>query len=184
MLVSSTSVELFDVALGVFKETYSGTHPTAWQYVNTTCMPHKERFVACYIDEFPHFGDASTSRVEINHHVIKLYLCVDTPHLLTLMKRLGLMLANQHVELNATIEKQRVHKAHQFGHNCFKDLIYKVFDFALNKLLQQFKHAEKGGHEEQPCSVRFTKSWGLPCHHYIHGCLETETPILLQDIHE
>jgi hypothetical protein len=26
--------------------------------------------------------------------------------------------------------------------------------------------------------------WGLPCHHYIHGCLETETLILLQDIHE
>jgi hypothetical protein len=29
MLVSSTLVELFDAALGVFKETYSGTHPTA-----------------------------------------------------------------------------------------------------------------------------------------------------------
>jgi hypothetical protein len=28
MLVSSTSVKLFDAALGVFKETYSGTHPT------------------------------------------------------------------------------------------------------------------------------------------------------------
>ncbi|CAK9268093.1 unnamed protein product [Sphagnum jensenii] len=53
MLVSSTLVELFDAALGVFKETYSGTHRAAWQYVNTTWMPHKERFVACYIDEFP-----------------------------------------------------------------------------------------------------------------------------------
>jgi len=147
-------------------------------------MPHKERFVACYIDEFPHFGSASTSRVEGNHHVIKLYLRVGTFHLLTLMKRLGFMLANQHVELNAAIEKQRVHKAHRFGHSCFKDLIYKVSDFALDKLLQQLKHVEKGGHEEQPCSTWFTKLWGLPCHHYIHSCLETETPILLHDIHE
>jgi hypothetical protein len=94
------------------------------------------------------------------------------------------MLANQRMELNAVIEKQRVHKAHRFGHSCFKDLIYKVSDFVLDKLLQQLKHAEKGGHEEQPCSAWFTKSWGLPYHHYIRSCLETETPILLQDIHE
>jgi hypothetical protein len=111
-------------------------------------MPHKERFVACYIDEFPHFGNASTLRVEGNHHVIKSYLRVGTLHLLTLTKQLGLMLANQCVELNAAIEKQRVHKAHQFSHSCFKDLIYKVSDFALDKLLQQLKHAKKGGHEE------------------------------------
>jgi hypothetical protein len=136
MFVFSTSVELFDVAFGVFKETYSGTHPAPWQYVNTTWMPHKERFIACYIDEFPHFGNTGPSRVEGNHHVIKSYLHVGTLHLLTLTKWLGLMLANQHMELNVTIKKQRVHKAHWFGHSCFKDLIYKVFDFALDKLLQ------------------------------------------------
>ncbi len=39
MFVSSTLVELFDVALGVFKETYSGTHPAAWQHVNTMWLP-------------------------------------------------------------------------------------------------------------------------------------------------
>jgi hypothetical protein len=184
MLISSTSVKLFDTALGVFKETYSRTHPVAWQYINMTWMPHKETFVTYYIDEFPHFGSASTSRVEGNHHIFKSYLRVGTLHFLTLTKQLGFMLANQHVELNAMIEKQRVHKAHRFGHSCFKDLIYKVSDFTLDKLLQQLKHAENGGHEEQPCSARFTKSWGLPCHHYIRDYLETETLILLQDIHE
>jgi hypothetical protein len=30
MFISSTSVELFNAALGVFKETYSRTHPAAW----------------------------------------------------------------------------------------------------------------------------------------------------------
>ncbi len=104
MLVSSTSVELFDVTLGVFKETYLGTHPTTWQYNNTTWMPYKERFIACYIDEFPHFGSANASRVEGIHHVIKSYLRFGTLHLLTLTKRLGLMLANQRVELNVAIE--------------------------------------------------------------------------------
>jgi hypothetical protein len=94
------------------------------------------------------------------------------------------MLANQRVELNAAIEKQKQHLTHRFNHHYFKNLIYNVSDFALGKLLGQLKLVEKGGHEEQPCTTRFTKSWGLPCHHYIRGCLETETPILLQDIHE
>ncbi len=125
-------------------------------------MPHKERFFACYIDKFPHFGSANTSRVEGNHHVIKSYLRVGTLHLLTLTKQLGLMLANQRVELNATIEKQRVHKAHRFNHSYFKDLIYKVFDFALDKLLQQLKHVEKGGHEEQPALHGSRNRGGCP----------------------
>jgi hypothetical protein len=50
MLISSTSVEMFNAALGVFKETHSRTHPAAWQYVNTMWMPHKERFIVCYIN--------------------------------------------------------------------------------------------------------------------------------------
>jgi hypothetical protein len=105
LVVSSTLVELFDAALGAFKETYAASHPTAWNYVNNTWLPHKEKFVACFVDKFPHFDSASMSRVEGNHHIIKSYLRINTLHLLTLTKWLGLMLANQHIELNVAIEK-------------------------------------------------------------------------------
>ncbi len=91
--------------------------------------------MACFVDEFPHFGNASMSRVEGNHHVIKSYICVSTLHLLMLTKRLGLMLANQHVELNVAIKKQKQHLAHRFNRHCFKNPIYNVSDFALGKLL-------------------------------------------------
>jgi hypothetical protein len=148
LIVSSTSIELFNVALGAFKETYAASHLVVWNYVNNTWLPHKEKFATCFVDEFPHFGNASTSRVEGNHHVIKSYLRVSTLHLLTLTKRLGLMLANQHVESNATIEKQKQHLAHHFNHHYFKNLIYNVSDLALGKLLGQLKLAEKGGHDE------------------------------------
>jgi hypothetical protein len=52
-----------------------------------------------------------------------------------LTKRLGLMLANQHVELNVAIKKQKQHLAHRFNRHCFKNPIYNVSDFALGKLL-------------------------------------------------
>jgi len=50
-------------------------------------------------------------------------------------KVVGLMLANQRVELNVAIEKQKQHLAHRFNHHCFKNLIYNVSNFALGKLL-------------------------------------------------
>ena len=111
LLAGSKSIGDFNASLAVFEDEYAASHLAAWQYVNTTWMPHKDKFVACFIDEFPHFGSACTSRVEGNHHVIKSYLGVGTLHPLTLTKRLGLILANQRVELNAAIEKQRLHKA-------------------------------------------------------------------------
>ncbi len=43
-----------------------------------TWLPHTEKFMACFVDEFPHFGSASTSRVEGNHHVIKSYVATLT----------------------------------------------------------------------------------------------------------
>jgi hypothetical protein len=45
------------------------------------------------------------------------------------------MLANQQVELNATIEKQKQHLAHRLNHHCFKNLIYNFSDFVMGKLL-------------------------------------------------
>ncbi len=148
--------------------------------------------MACFVDEFPHFGSASTSRVEGNHHVIKSYLRVSTLHLLTLTKRLGLMLANQRVELNAAIEKQKQHLAHRFNHHCFKNLIYNVSDFALGKLLGQLKlvekedmrssHALRGSRNHGVCPIitTFVVVWKLRllffCRTFMSSGCWTETP--------
>ena len=114
--------------------------------------------------------------------MIKSYLRVGTLHIWIAAKRLGGMLANQRVELNDAIENQRSNKALRFSHDCFKEVIYKVSNFAMDKILKQLQLAEEGSLSDKPCSRQFTKSWGLPCSHYIRCCLKFGTPILLQDI--
>ena len=39
-------------------------HPAASNYVNNVWLAHKQKFVACFVDEFLHFGNANTSRAE------------------------------------------------------------------------------------------------------------------------
>ena len=62
--------------------------------------------------------------------------------------------------------------------------MYKVSDFALDKILEQLKLPQEGERSSLPCKGQFTKSWGLPCYHYVRVCLETHVPIRLEDIHE
>jgi len=159
-------------------------------------MPHKERFAACYIDKFPHFGSASTSRVEGNHHVIKSYLRVDTLHLLTLTKRLGLMLANQHVELNAAIEKQRCIRhissaiaTSRTWSTRFLILLWTSFCNNLSMLKwgdMRSSHALRGSRNRGGCLVitTFAVVWKprfwFSCRTFMSSDCWTETPLSFQ----
>lgn len=60
-MVSSTSVQAFEEAVILFKEKFATSHLSSWNYINTTWMPHKEKFVECFINQFPHFGSVNTS---------------------------------------------------------------------------------------------------------------------------
>ena len=144
MIISSTSIELFDAALGALKETNAATHLAAWNYDNNIWLLHNEKFVAGFVNKFSHFCSANKSSVEENHYVIKSYLRISTLHILMLTKRLGLMLGNRWVELNVAIKKQRQHLVHRFNDHYFKNPIYHIFDFSLGKLLGHLKLAKSG----------------------------------------
>ena len=182
-MVSSTSIQAFEEAVFLFKEKFATCRLSTWNYINTTWMPHKEKFVECFINRFPHFGSVNTSRVEGNHHVIKSYLRVGNLKLFPVTKRLSLMLSNQMVELNVEIERQKLRRAHHYDHECLNNLIYKVSEFAMEKLIEQLElsKVERNG---DVCHGRFKKSWGLPCHHYIRNCIQNKMAIDLQEIHE
>ena len=130
-LVYSRTEVTFAKEFAVFQQTYSATNPTVMEYVNSTWMPHTDKFVACYINEYLHFGSSSTSRVEGNHHIIKSYIRLGSMDLLVLLTRLTAMLANQTTELNAEIRRQQIIVSHHLKHDVFRHLHPKVTLFAL-----------------------------------------------------
>jgi hypothetical protein len=105
--------------------------------------------------------------VEGNHHTVKTYIRLGNMDFLTVLKRIDQLLANQIVELNKEIEREKIIISHHHRIDCFQDLHYKVSQFALDKLLEQFNYAV-GGHEDSPtCAGMFTDTYGLPCKHEI-----------------
>ena len=151
-IVYSGTTDTFRQLVDRFASVYSASHSAAWNYIKTTWMPHQEKFVASFINQFPHFGSSSTSRVEGSHHVIKSYVRLGKLDLLVVFKRLGLMLSNQKMVLNAEIERQKLIRAHHLDHGIFKDLHYRVLQFALDKIHEQFQFVS-----DQQCTGQFTK---------------------------
>jgi hypothetical protein len=180
-VVYSTSVESLENSLQKLESKYSQNHVAVWNYLNSTWLPFKEYFVSCYINQFPHFGSSSTSRVEGNHHVIKSYVRLGKLDLLVVFRRLTLMLSNQKVELMAEIERQKLTRAHHLAHNVFQNLHYRVSRFALDKIFTQLKKLE-GSSNNEPCSHQFTRTWGLPCEHLLKHLVERNEKLKLSDV--
>jgi hypothetical protein len=126
---------------------------------------------------------ALTSRVEGNHHVIKSYVRLGKLDLLVVFKRLGLLLANQKVELTAAIERQKIIRAHHLNHDIFKDLHYRVSLLALEKINEQLKNLEEQSPITDQCTQQFTRTWVLPCKHSIRNFVRTGRRLKITDIH-
>ena len=88
------------------------------------------------------------------------------------------MLANQHVELHADIERQKLKRAHHLAHDVFQNLNYRVSRFALDKIFSQLKDSN-----DKPCSQQFNRTWGLPCSHTLKNLVERNERLKLADIH-
>ena len=129
-----------------------------------------------------HFGTTSTSRVEGNHHTIKSYLQLEKLDLLQVIKKLHLMLSNQKAEITKGIENEKIIFSHSHRIDCFKNLIFKVSQYALEKILHQYELSQEV--TKRICSKQFMSTYGLPCSHRISEFLEAGLSIPLDSIHE
>ncbi len=69
----------------------------ALSYISQTSLPWKERFVICSTGKQPHFWTASSSRGKGSHFVLKHYLKNPQLGILSVYKRLKLIIANHFV---------------------------------------------------------------------------------------
>jgi hypothetical protein len=107
-------------------------------------------------------------------------------NLLIVFERLGLMLANQRVELNKEQESQKFKRAHRHCNvPCMRSLVGKVSLFALDKILDQYQQIDPKQIDDSsvPCLGQFKKTYGLPCKHHISQCLINKTAIALDTVH-
>ena len=148
----------------------------AISYCTKTWLLWKEKLVTCWVDDVPHFGNTTTSRLEGLHACMKKYIRVSTSDLLGVFRRLHMFSTNQHKDIESKTAKQRDRRPEFTRHEMFQLIAPKVHDAALKIIWEEVQKLDKkGAPPKRECLGHTRKANGLPCQHDIfrerHRCI-------------
>jgi hypothetical protein len=157
--------------------------PKLLKYLAKTWLDnHKKRFVHCWADQHLHFGHRATSRAEGAHSVIKRYLQVSTGNLYSVLEKLSLMLAAQHREHSAAMDKARNRIPQSFRCTLFNTLIGHITPYALWRAYDQKQLLDRPTLHHQ-CQRSYMNSMGIPCYHIIRDRIAQNQVLYCHDFH-
>jgi hypothetical protein len=176
-LLSSSTLDQFNTRLASFQ---AGTHPIgAVQYAVKTWIPWKEKIVSFWVDQYPHFGNTTTSRLEGLHAVMKQYIRVSTGDLKGVFHRLQLFWRNQDLNLKHRLADQRNRRPQFVSKELFNHLRDSIHDTAIalinTKLVKLSKDLLVPPKTE--CSGYRRRAFGLPCQHDIWEAIQAKKPL-------
>jgi hypothetical protein len=137
----------------------NATPPLVADYLQTTWIPRKERFVHAWTDQYRHLGHNNSSRGEGAHSRIKGYIETSRGDLLTVFERIELAHAAEIREITAQIQRERQKVEHKHRDKLYDAVRMKVSQFALNKAYEQqllVRYSSRsGGIPLKPCTGAF-----------------------------
>ncbi|KAK9690523.1 hypothetical protein RND81_09G134300 [Saponaria officinalis] len=147
-------------ALGDMNEKW----PAMVEYIETTWLVHGEKFLRLHTNTSTHYGNTSTSRVEVAHFVLKEWLHSAHISVDTVWARYHALMASQHVEIKKALEDSRSKgKKDKYG-RLFSLLKGKVSMYALGLMYAEFdRGTEVGERLEERCGHVLRTTHGLPC---------------------
>ncbi|XP_074283968.1 uncharacterized protein LOC141608522 [Silene latifolia] len=101
-VINSVTEESFQRAWQCFQRKW----PKMEDYVRATWGQHAGKFVLCYTNEFLHFGNTTTSRVESAHSLLKAWLKSKHLTLDSMWSRIHGMLESQHSKIKKELEDE------------------------------------------------------------------------------
>jgi MULE transposase domain len=183
VLLASPSKSIYNKKLQEMQQKY----PTrAMKYCIDTWLIWKESLVACWINQFPHFGVTVTSPIEGCHATLKTYLQRGHSDLRTVFNRMKLFWIHQQTKIQSTIAQQKLRPKHSTNIPLFAAIQQYIHGYALQKILEELaKLPAKGVCPSSICTCSIQQSIGLPCYHTIWQRKTTQGGgmIQLSDIH-
>ena len=94
----------FDQNMSLFEAQYV-ERGSLLNYINTTGIPYKKRFVFAWTNNFMHLGNHVTSRAEGAQAVLKQYFHVSTGYFRDVKDKISLAIENQYQEIKTRVCK-------------------------------------------------------------------------------
>ncbi|GJZ22592.1 PKS-NRPS hybrid synthetase, partial [Tanacetum coccineum] len=174
----STTEPLFDKNWAEFELDYKDKLHSV-DYIKSTWLPCKEKFVSAWTDRYLHFGNRSSSRAEGAHAKLNKYLQVSTGDLHEVKKKISLAVEHEFNEIKVRLASERIKIPHDCNIPEFRELLSHVSLFAFKEIYKQYIKKKEG--TVTPCTSHFMATMGLPYHHKIRA--STMVPSLKDLIH-
>ena len=137
------------------------------EYLRTTWIVHKEKFVTAFTNLVLHLGHLATSRAEGNHSLIKGWISVSSGDLKDVYEKISLSIDYQEHHICQQIIYNNTHSMLAFSHIIWKDVKRKISHYALYKVYEKFQKAKHLA-GDSTCSSIFRSTMGLPCSHELN----------------
>ncbi|KAJ1380945.1 OTU domain [Sesbania bispinosa] len=159
VIQSPTKID-FDDRFAQFEELCP---PTLFDYVNKTWIfPHKEIFVAAWIDRVMHLGNTTTNKVESVHARLKRLLQDSRGDICNCWDAMNNLIILQHTEIKASFQRSIMNLEHLFNNR-----LYKLFGFvsknAMVHIFEEMRRVEYIGIDTSTCGCKLRMTYGLPC---------------------
>ncbi|KAH7461505.1 hypothetical protein FOMA001_g18980 [Fusarium oxysporum f. sp. matthiolae] len=181
-IVRSADEETFDQHVKGLEERYLPQYLEEVGYIKANWLDlYKEKLVKAWVDQYPHFGNVVTSRVEGIHALLKSHLKKSTLDLFEAWRAVKHALLNQLAELRYNQAKQQSRVPIELSGVLYSAVHGWVSHEALRKVEEQRKLLLK---EDLPaCTGAFSRSHGLPCVHMLKTLQEQDQPLRLEHFH-
>ncbi|KAJ1393007.1 MULE transposase domain [Sesbania bispinosa] len=138
--------------------------PTFFDYVNKTwIIPHKEKFVAAWIDRVIHLGNTTTNGVESAHARLKRLLQDSRDDICNCWDAMNNLIILQHTEIKASFQRSIMNLEHQFNNRLYGKLFGFVSKNAMVHIAQEIRRVEYIGIDTSTCGCKLKMTYGLPC---------------------
>jgi hypothetical protein len=140
--------------------------------------------VKAWVNQYSHFDNVVTSRVEGIHWLLKSHIKVSTLDLFQAWRSIKHALLNQLAELRANQAKQRQRTPIELSGVLYGAVQGWVSHEALRKVEQQRRLLiDSASFPLSVCTASFTRSQGLPCVHKLESLLIQGQALQLEDFH-
>ena len=107
---------------------------TGYAYLQSTWIPHKEKFILAWIKNIQHFGHVATSRVEGGHATLKKCIAVSTGDLATIYEKLVLAAQQQRQGIGQKVAYDRSQIIVCLSGSFWTSVNRKISHYALNEV--------------------------------------------------
>uniref|UniRef100_A0A1Y1NIF4 MULE transposase domain-containing protein n=1 Tax=Photinus pyralis TaxID=7054 RepID=A0A1Y1NIF4_PHOPY len=184
-IINSPTEAAFNKRVKAFEAKYIDSHIEEVAYVKEIWLePYKEKLVKAWVDQYAHFGNVATSRVEGIHSIIKDYIGTSQLDLFEVWRQIKNAILNQLLELTHHQSYQQTQMPLEISGNLYSIVRGWVSLEAIRKVEEQRKLIDaENSPLSRPCTGRFTASYGLPCVHRVKALIDAKLPLALDEFH-